>query len=253
MATTRVPHRGVLVTVLVFVGVFSLGLSLAGITGPFPLPAWLSGGASGPADALAPSEPVRVAIPTVGVDAQVHRVGLADDGAIEAPPMRRAHEAGWYEDGPTPGQHGAAVIVGHVDNEDGPAVFAQVASLSAGDRVEVARRDRSDAVFEVTEVRRYDKNALPPEEVYGDFSAPELRLITCGGQWAGGEVGYAENVIVFATLTQGPDQAARRRNSSQRGSGGGLYPSTRHAGPRGTDGTVCSRQPSSPGVQSPLR
>jgi hypothetical protein len=36
--------------------------------------------------------------------------------------------------------------------------------------------------------------------VYGDFTRPGLRLITCGGQWVGGELGYADNVIVFASL-----------------------------------------------------
>jgi hypothetical protein len=36
--------------------------------------------------------------------------------------------------------------------------------------------------------------------VYGDFSRPGLRLITCGGEWKGGSIGYADNIIVFASL-----------------------------------------------------
>jgi hypothetical protein len=30
---------------------------------------------------------------------------------------------------------------------------------------------------------------------------PRLALVTCGGNWVGGETGYADNVIVFARLT----------------------------------------------------
>jgi hypothetical protein len=38
--------------------------------------------------------------------------------------------------------------------------------------------------------------------VYGDFTRPGLRLITCGGRWVGGELGYADNVVVFASLVR---------------------------------------------------
>lgn len=189
-------QRRVLVAGLVLTGMFGLGLAVSALTGP--LPGWFARPASPPGDALAPSRPTSLAIPSLAVQARVRPVGLAENGAIAAPAMRQAHETGWYEDGPTPGQHGAAVIVGHVDDRGGPAVFHKLSRLRPGDLVEVTRRDRSLATFEVTEVRSYDKTALPPE-VYGDFTAPELRLITCGGRWQG-RGGYTETVVVFATL-----------------------------------------------------
>ncbi|MEV6814751.1 class F sortase [Micromonospora sp. NPDC051296] len=151
---------------------------------------------------LPASEPVGLAISKIDLDAPVHSVGLAPDGSIAAPPAERAQEAGWYDQGPTPGQYGPAVIVGHVDTSTGPAVFQKLRELRAGDRVEVARSDGSVAVFEVNRVGRYDKEALPADEVFGDFSRPELRLITCGGRWVGGPTGYADNVVVFASLVQ---------------------------------------------------
>ena len=58
------------------------------------------------------------------------------------------------------------------------------------------------AIFEVDSVRRFDKERFPTDEVFGDFSRPHLRLVTCGGQWVGGETGYAENVVVFASLVR---------------------------------------------------
>jgi hypothetical protein len=195
--------RVLLAAGLALLGVFGLGLAASQLTGPLRLPGWGAGSDQPPpGDALPPSRPTRIAIPALEVDARVRPVGLDPDGAIAAPPIRRADEAGWYEDGPTPGQHGPAVIVGHVDDRTGPAVFHRLAGIEPGNRIEVTRRDRQVAVFEVTSVRAYDKRALPAAEVYGDFSRPGLRLITCGGRWAGGRTGSAENVVVFATLVR---------------------------------------------------
>lgn len=194
--------RVLLATGLLLVGVFAVGAGLGQLTGPLRLPAWLAGGGGDPVpgDALAPSRPTRIAIPALDVRARIRPVGLDPDGAIAAPPIRRAHEVGWYRDGPSPGQSGPAVLVGHVDDRDGPAVFHRLAGAAPGTMIEVTRRDRQVATFQVTAVRTYDKSALPAGEVYGDFRQPGLRLITCGGRWEGGEAGYAENVVVFATL-----------------------------------------------------
>lgn len=154
---------------------------------------------------LPASRPVGIASESIGLDAPVHEVGIAADGSIGVPDAGRAQEAAWYDQGPTPGQYGPAVIVGHVDTHTGPAVFHELKELRSGDRVEVRRADRSVAVFEVDAVHRYDKNALPVDEVYGDFSRPRLRLITCGGRWVGGETGYADNVVVYASLVKARD------------------------------------------------
>ncbi|TCB95847.1 class F sortase [Micromonospora zingiberis] len=151
---------------------------------------------------LPASQPVGIEINKIRLAAPVHNVGVAPDGSIAAPTAERAQEAGWYDQGPTPGQYGPAVIVGHVDTSTGPAVFQNLRQLRAGDRVEVARSDGSVAVFEVDRAGRYDKEALPADEVFGDFTRPQLRLITCGGRWVGGETGYADNVIVFASLVE---------------------------------------------------
>jgi sortase (surface protein transpeptidase) len=112
----------------------------------------------------------------------------------------RRNEAGWYRDGPTPGQFGPAVLVGHVDTRTGPAVFKQLGDLRPGARIEIARQDGQVGVFEVNSVEEFHKDHLPPDRVYGDFSRPGLRLITCGGDWVGGNLGYADNIVVFASL-----------------------------------------------------
>lgn len=192
--------RVLLAIALLLAGVFGLGLALGYATGPLHLPRFWWSDDSPPGDALPPSRPVRIEIPALDLKAKIHEVGLAGDGSIAAPPMRRADEAGWYEEGPTPGQFGPAVIVGHVDDRRGPAVFHELASIRPGAHIKITRRDDQVAVFRVTGIKQYDKSALPADEVYGDFSRPGLRLITCGGRWVGGETGYADNIVVFATL-----------------------------------------------------
>ena len=139
------------------------------------------------------SPPTLISISRIDVQAPVHHVGIAPDGSIGVPDAARAQEAGWYDQGPTPGQYG-------------PAVFHGLRDLRDGDTVEVTREDRKVAVFEVNQVQRYGKEDLPVDEVFGDFSRPNLRLITCGGRWVGGETGYADNVVVYASLVKARDR-----------------------------------------------
>ncbi|MCX4473343.1 class F sortase [Micromonospora sp. NBC_01655] len=198
----RRPWSLPIAVVLVLVGVFTTGAGLGRASGPFD---WVTGTgrpAASAADApgLAASRPVSLAVPAIRVSAPVAPVGQAPDGSIEVPPLARADETGWYDRGPTPGEPGRAVIVGHVDTKSGPAVFYDLGRLKTGDRIEVTRADGDVAVFAVDSVEHFDKGALPAARVYGDDGPPGLRLITCGGQWVGGRTGYADNVVAFASL-----------------------------------------------------
>jgi sortase (surface protein transpeptidase) len=143
---------------------------------------------------------MRIVIPSIDVRASVHGVGRDRDGGIAVPALALTNEAGWFTEGPSPGQYGPAILVGHVDTRDRPAVFSRIDDLRAGARIEITRRDRNVAVFEVNSVETFGKSDLPVARVYNDYSRPGLRLITCGGSWVGGDLGYASNVIVFASL-----------------------------------------------------
>jgi hypothetical protein len=197
----RLP-AGPLAVILVLVGVFATGAGL-GRAGGSAWSDWLAGRkepAPRESPAVDSSRPIQIAIPSIGVRAPVHRVGLAADGSIAVPSLAKHNETGWYDGGPTPGQVGPAIIVGHADTRTGPSVFHDLIKLRPGARVEVTRADRSVVVFEVDSVEHFDKAKLPAERVYGDFSRPGLRLITCGGQWMGPSIGYSDNIVAFASL-----------------------------------------------------
>ncbi|MFE9018661.1 class F sortase [Streptomyces sp. NPDC007808] len=152
------------------------------------------------APALPPSPPDRIRIPSIRVDAPLMGLGLTRTGSLDVPPAERDNLAGWYEAGTTPGETGTAIVAGHVDNADGPAVFYRLGALRKGSTIEVGRRDGGTAVFTVHAVEVYDAKDFPDEKVYGPAPRPELRVITCGGGYSR-TTGYQGNVVVFAHLT----------------------------------------------------
>jgi hypothetical protein len=195
---------GLIALALLFLGLFVVAMGLGAATdfdlpNPFGKPA----PSEPPPHAfpvLEPSRPLQLSIPSIKVQAPILDVGLAADGSVGVPPLQRHNEAGWFQYGPTPGQFGPALIVGHADTRTGPSVFHDLSRVRPGQRVEVLRADRSTAVFEVNSVEHFNKGRLPVQRVYGDYSRPSLRLMTCGGEWLGDGRGYSDNVVVFASL-----------------------------------------------------
>ncbi|WP_091306619.1 class F sortase [Micromonospora chersina] len=155
-----------------------------------------------PGPVLPRSEPVRVAIPRIHVDADIVPVATDAGGALEVPPLDHPEIAGWYRRGPTPGEAGNAVLVGHVDSLRGPAVFFDLGRLRPGDTVEVTRADGRVAVFTVDGVGAYPKERFPTERVYGGGAEARLRLITCGGRFDPRTGNYPDNIVVFATAAR---------------------------------------------------
>ncbi len=142
--------------------------------------------------------PSSVAIPSIGVQSRLIKLGLNADRSLQVP---RSYEvAGWYTNGATPGEFGPAVIVGHYDSVNGPAVFYRLNELRPGQSVQVRRADGSVAKFSVDRVKRFSKDDFPTDEVYGQVNRPELRLITCGGSFDYRTRHYRDNVVVFAHM-----------------------------------------------------
>ena len=75
--------------------------------------------------------------------------------------------AGWFAEGPAPGQVGPAVIAGHVDSRTGPAVFYRLHELRPGQAVLIERADGSRLRFVVERARSYPKEGFPTAAVFG--------------------------------------------------------------------------------------
>lgn len=151
--------------------------------------------------ALARSVPVHLTVPAIGVNTPLMKLGLNPDNTVQVPPIEKDSPAGWYEHSPTPGELGPSIILGHVTiGQFGDGVFLKLATLHAGDRVDVTRADGSVAEFSVDKVAEYPKSAFPTQEVYGNIDHAGLRLITCGGAKNLATHTYPDNVVVFASL-----------------------------------------------------
>ncbi len=180
--------------------------------GPTPTPAAASPGASPVASAapspsarstgLPASKPVSLRIPSIKVDSVVRPIGKNADGTIAVPqPGPDYDKAAWYRYSPTPGEPGPSIIEGHIDSaKNGPSVFFELGRVQPGQQVEVKRADGRVAVFEVTAVRSFAKDAFPTLEVYGNTAGAALRLITCGGTFDRGSGHYTDNIVVFADM-----------------------------------------------------
>lgn len=148
--------------------------------------------------ATRPARPTAISIPSVGIEAEIAGVDGTSDGIrVPAP-----ENAGWYRQGPRPGESGRAVVIGHLDSLEGPAVFATLVDALPGAQVEVVDRDGEEHLYEVAEVLDVPKSDYPAELVYGSTDRPELVLITCGGRFDP-ETGYEENLVVVAEEADG--------------------------------------------------
>jgi sortase family protein len=145
-----------------------------------------------------PAPPARLEIPAIGVSTPLVRLGRLPDGTIEVP--HAWDKAGWYDQGPRPGQPGPAVLLGHVDSKKGPAVFYRLRDLRPGDIVRVGLTNGRTLVFRVQRTERYPKDKFPTEAVYFPTLDRELRLITCGGDFDYAKGSYVDNIVVYAIL-----------------------------------------------------
>jgi Sortase domain len=143
-----------------------------------------------------PARPVRLEIPSIGVDAPIVPLGLNPDRTLEVP--SDFGDTGWWSGGPRPGERGPAVIAGHVDSYTGPAVFFRLWELRPGAAVVVMRRDGSRARFSVLGSERYRKAEFPTSRVYGPTRGATLRLITCSGTFDRVSGHYLDNTVVYA-------------------------------------------------------
>ncbi len=189
-----------------------VGLLAIGVRGgnhvlgpPAPSPAAMRAARSVPRTPSTPvplsavrSVPTTLRIPAIGLSVPLSSLGLDADGSVQVPTT--ILEPGWFRLGPTPGQLGSAVILGHVDNYTGPGVFFGLRTLAPGDQVDVGLADGVTAQFAVNAVTQYLKGQFPAQRVYSSHGSSALQLVTCGGVFDHQTGSYLSNVVVYTSL-----------------------------------------------------
>lgn len=151
-------------------------------------------GKSGDAPAAAP---VRISIPSLGIDSELMRLGLNQDGTVEVPPAEKGMTMRLVHRRRRSGERGAAVVIGHNDTRFGKAVFHDLKKITEGADIAVRNDRGAELHFRVTATETVSKKAFPTEKVYGSTGARTLRLITCDGAFdAQGHP--VDNLIVYA-------------------------------------------------------
>jgi sortase (surface protein transpeptidase) len=147
---------------------------------------------------IARSLPIHLAIPKIGVSVRLSVLGLNKKGTVDIPTNFAI--PGWYRGDRSPGQKGSAVILGHVDSTNGPAIFYKLDKLGLGNRIDVTLRNGKKLVFAVIGIRMYEKTNFPDRLVYGARNYPALQLVTCGGIFDPNTGHYLSNIVVFTAL-----------------------------------------------------
>lgn len=143
--------------------------------------------------------PVRLQIPSLQVDARVESVGVTETGEMETP--ADYWDVGWYRHGTRPGDNGRAVIAGHLDSQDGAAVFYDISLLQPGDQIRILLGGPDgERIFTVRETAQYPAADAPVEHIFGPSDHPELVLITCDGDFQGSDAGYSDRFVVYADM-----------------------------------------------------
>jgi LPXTG-site transpeptidase (sortase) family protein len=146
-----------------------------------------------PEPLVADASPTWLAIPKIGVDADVIQVGVVD-GEYDVP----LWEVGHHEDTPNPGTPGNAVMNGHLQTISAGHVFARLKDLAVGDAVYTYTDTQrlTWAVREITTVPNTNRAFLGP--------TPDRRLTlyTCTGTFNPIAHDFSHRLVVIAELAE---------------------------------------------------
>ena len=145
--------------------------------------------------------PLRLRVPSIGVDASIEYVGLTKAGAMEVPKLHP--NVAWYSLGTLPGDRGSAVIAGHYSwkKDGGAGVFGNLHKLRKGDLIYVDNDSGKSLVFEVLSSRLYDFDS-DASEIFSRSNGAYLNLITCAGSWNQSKQSSTQRRVVLAEFVQ---------------------------------------------------
>ncbi len=140
-----------------------------------------------------PTVPVRIRIPSVGINSPVVKVGVNTKGEMDVPDGK-TDNVGWYKSGTLPGNVGSAVLDAHVY-----AAFEDLRYLKAGQDIYIENEAGETLHFVVEDSRIYKLSELSPEHLFNRKDARRLNLITCAGKFVKSWNTYDRRLVVYAT------------------------------------------------------
>lgn len=141
--------------------------------------------------------PGTVRLPQGGT-AELVREEIDRSGTLPVPDG--VDEATWWGAG-LDAPKGATVLAGHVNWKGSIGPFEELWEAETGQPVTVVDDAGKEWRYQVSEVVTVHKDGLPARarELFGQGGEHRLVLVTCGGRYVGGDLGYDENRIVIAT------------------------------------------------------
>jgi hypothetical protein len=141
--------------------------------------------------------PGTVALPRGGTATLVRRE-VGPDGTL--PIAAGVREATWWGAG-LDAPAGATVLAGHVNWHGAVGPFAELWQAQAGQLVSVVDAAGRPYRYRISQALTLNKDNLPARaaELFGQDGPHRLVLVTCGGEWVGGQLGYQDNRVVIAT------------------------------------------------------
>ncbi|WP_368504925.1 class F sortase [Alkalihalophilus sp. As8PL] len=147
-------------------------------------------------ESLTGYSPLQLKIPSLSIQAPIEPIGREELDAI--PP--EGEKVFWYKDGVNPGASGNAVIAGHFDDYEGPAIFYSLDQLKVDDLLYIVNEKHQILTYQVEDMETFKRDQAPVDDIFQGNSQSKLKLITCSGYYSKKEKTHTHRTIVSATL-----------------------------------------------------
>ncbi len=149
--------------------------------------------------------PVRMAIPSIDLDAPVVEVGIRD-GTYEVP----GWEVGWHSDSALLGTPGNSVFNGHLQTIDAGRVFARLHEVQPGDLVYLY----SPGYRTTWVVESSDRTPNSVHRFLAPTADVRATLYTCDGEFDWSTRRYSHYRVVVARFVEATERAERKGNTA---------------------------------------
>lgn len=134
------------------------------------------------------------------ISCYIQAVGRTADGAMGT--VDSAHLAAWYEDGPSPGDSGNALINGHVRWGGLAGTFSILPELTIGEKITFEYENGTQKSFYVKEILVFPYDEVPTY-LMSQEGEDRVTLITCHGDWDSSAGTSSQRVFVICTKDEG--------------------------------------------------